>query len=203
MKDNSQFISKFIPFNTITFVSYLVIVTLLTFLIISNVSVSYQIGSAQAQVTNTSSASDLTDKGISLADLGKYEEAIEWYDKALEIDSKYLHALIYKGLALKNLDKFEESIAWYDKALAIQPKDVSALTNKGSALYGLGNYEEAIGYYDKALEVDPKDLEPIFNKGLALYRLGEKGEAIVWIDKALTIDPTNEQILDWKSRIQE
>ena len=40
--------------------------------------------------------------------MGKYEEAITWYDKALVDNSNYLDALNNKGYALDNLGKYEE-----------------------------------------------------------------------------------------------
>ena len=42
----------------------------------------------------------LNNKGLALKNLGKYQEAIEWYDKALKIDPNDIYALNNKGLAL-------------------------------------------------------------------------------------------------------
>lgn len=39
----------------------------------------YQIGNVEAQLTNTSSVSELIDNGNSLANLGKYKEAISYF----------------------------------------------------------------------------------------------------------------------------
>ena len=69
--------------------------------------------------------------------MGKLEEAIKWYDKALEIKPDFVDALYNKGLALYDLGKPEEAIKWYDKALEIKPDFVDALYNKGLALDSL------------------------------------------------------------------
>ena len=61
-------------------------------------------------------------KDMVLDDMGKYEEAITWYDKALVDNPNYLDALNNKGYALDNLGKYEEAITWYDKALDIRSK---------------------------------------------------------------------------------
>ena len=34
----------------------------------------------------------LNNKGLALNNLGKYQEAIDWYDKALVVDPKYVYA---------------------------------------------------------------------------------------------------------------
>lgn len=169
MKDNPRSISKIFPFITGGLVSYLVTVTiLLTVILVVGASSGYQIEKVEAsfsQSANTSNVYEsdidpknitaLVEKGISLDELGKYEEAINWYDKALQIDPKDVYALHSKGVALANLGKYEEAITWYDKALAVDPKNVNALTNKGSALYNMGKKDDAFIWIDKALTIDP------------------------------------------------
>ena len=62
-------------------------------------------------------------KGVALDNLGRYEEAITSYDKALAINSTDLDSLYNKGVALDNLGRYEEAITYYDKALAINSTD--------------------------------------------------------------------------------
>jgi tetratricopeptide (TPR) repeat protein len=47
-------------------------------------------------------ATELYEKGLLLYKLERYDEAIEYYDKALEIDPKYMLAWYNKGLVLDN-----------------------------------------------------------------------------------------------------
>jgi tetratricopeptide (TPR) repeat protein len=60
----------------------------------------------------------------------QYSEAIEWYDKALELDSNNFDLLFNKAYALSELNNSTESIEWYDKALEINPDYAKALNNK-------------------------------------------------------------------------
>ena len=62
------------------------------------------------------------DTGNELLNEGKYDEAIVYYDKALEIKPNDVDALNNKGLALYNLERYEEAITYYEKALEIDPK---------------------------------------------------------------------------------
>ena len=58
-----------------------------------------------------------------MKELGKIEEALEWYfyysllffswNKALQVDPKDTDLLDYKGTFLKELGRFEEAIEWY------------------------------------------------------------------------------------------
>jgi tetratricopeptide (TPR) repeat protein len=72
----------------------------------------------------------LGSKANSFHELGKFQEAIVWYDKALAIDPKNVDVLTAKGLTLYNLQKYQEAIVWIDKALAIDPDNAYALERK-------------------------------------------------------------------------
>ena len=72
-----------------------------------------------------------SNKGKSLGNLGKSQEAIECYNRALEIDPKYAFALSNKGGSLADLQRMEEAIECYNRALEIDPKYAFALSGKG------------------------------------------------------------------------
>jgi serine/threonine protein kinase len=124
------------------------------------------------------SAAFWNNKGGSLNELGRYEEAIGCCDKALEIDPRNAGAWGNKGNALGALGRHEEAIGCYDKVLEIDPRDALAWYNKGNALYALGRHEEAIACYDKALEIDPRNAHAWYNKALAEEATGKLGAAV-------------------------
>ena len=64
---------------------------------------------------------DWISKGMSLANLGKYDQAIQHFDKAIEIDPDEHLAWVGKGRILEVLDKNEEAIQAYDRALELNP----------------------------------------------------------------------------------
>ncbi|MCJ7444801.1 MAG: tetratricopeptide repeat protein [Methanotrichaceae archaeon] len=86
-------------------------------------------------------------KGSDLHSQGKFDEAIQAYDKALELDPNNTGALNLKGLDLVKLGKHDEAIAAYDKAIELDPNNESiyrinkdyVLTAK--ELENLGNIE--------------------------------------------------------------
>jgi len=117
-------------------------------------------------------------QGLASYTLGKYEEAISSYEKAIELDPKLVFAWNDKGTALDNLGKYEEAINAYDKAIDLAPKLVFACYNKGIALYNLGKYEEALYSYKKATDLDPNFVFAWNNKGIALANLGKHVDAI-------------------------
>ena len=64
--------------------------------------------------------------------LGNNDEAIECYDKALEINPQNADAYYKKGLSLSTIEKYAEAIECYDKALEINPQNADAYYKKGS-----------------------------------------------------------------------
>ena len=60
-------------------------------------------------------------KGVSLKELKRYDEAIAHYDKALSLNPDYAEAWSNKAASLHELKRFDEAIAHYDKALSLNP----------------------------------------------------------------------------------
>jgi tetratricopeptide (TPR) repeat protein len=60
-------------------------------------------------------------KGLVLHFLGKNNEAISFFDKALAINPNDVDVLTNKGIALHFLGKNNEAISFFDKALALNP----------------------------------------------------------------------------------
>jgi superkiller protein 3 len=91
-----------------------------------------------------------------LKKLGRYEEALQAIDKALELNPDNSYAWNNKGIALRNLGRHEEALQAYDKALELNPDYSNAWYNKGIALYNLGRHEEAQRASKKASELNMK-----------------------------------------------
>lgn len=127
-------------------------------------------------------------KGISIAALGRREEAIGCYDKALAFSPKETKIWSNKGTALIELGRCEDAIVCFDKALAIDPRLAGVWSNKAMCLASLGRNEEAISCYDKDLSIDPQHAGTWNNKANSLNDLGRSNDAIVCFDNALAID---------------
>jgi tetratricopeptide (TPR) repeat protein len=129
--------------------------------------------------------------GVKLSKLGKFEEAIECYDKAIEINPNFFLAWGNKGLALSNLKRYEETIECFDKIIDIEPRDFQGYENKGKALLNLKKNEEAIRCFDKAIELKPTSWVLWDNKGRALFNLQKFEDAIECFNKAIEDNPMN------------
>ncbi len=93
--------------------------------------------------------------GAANAGLGRLDQAVARYTKALQIKPDFAEAHNNLGNALKALGKHEEAIASYTKCLQIKPDFAEAHNNLGIALSELGMHEEAIASHTKALQIKP------------------------------------------------
>ena len=70
---------------------------------------------------------------MALAGLGRIDEAITHYQRALAINPDYPEAHINLGIALAGRGRIDEAMAHYQKALAIKPDYAEAHYNLGVA----------------------------------------------------------------------
>lgn len=96
----------------------------------------------------------LINKGTECHELGKYEEAIEYFDQALKIGPYYATAWANKGASLYEVGKHKEAIDCLDRALKIDLSSKTAWFNKGTILEELGRYEESKACFAKVKELE-------------------------------------------------
>ena len=82
-------------------------------------------------------------KGNSLADLKRYEEAIGCYDKAIRLNPESWVTWVAKGLSLLILERYEEAIECYDEAIRLDSENYYAWRYKGYSLAKLERHEES------------------------------------------------------------
>ena len=138
---------------------------------------------------NNEVANAYFNKGNSLSALGRKEEAIDNYNKAIETNQDFKDAYYNKGIVLRELGRKEEAIDNYNKAIEIDPNYAKAHLNKGIVVLTLGKYEDAIACFDKAIRIERQYSDAYINKGTALLYLNRKEEALACFDKAIEIEP--------------
>jgi tetratricopeptide (TPR) repeat protein len=81
--------------------------------------------------------------GISLGRMGRHEDALKCFDRALELKSDSVEALYNRGVALHDLGRKGEELDCYDTVLRIRPGYQMALLKKIETLRELGREDEA------------------------------------------------------------
>ncbi|HUA39785.1 MAG TPA: tetratricopeptide repeat protein [Candidatus Sulfopaludibacter sp.] len=120
---------------------------------------------------------------------GHVKEAMEHYQKAIQISPDFPESQNNLGVTLAAEGRFDEAIGYYRKALQINPNWPDALNNLGMALAARGRFDDAIENYRKALQIAPNDTGVLDNLGTAFTAEGRIDEALGCFREALAIDP--------------
>jgi len=144
------------------------------------------------------SANSWVDYGYSRLDHGKYQDALDAFNKAIEIDPTDANAWRGKGLALVDLGRCQEALDALDKAVELNLDDIDTLAHRGDALDCVGRHQEAVAIAEEVIDMcdelialNPNDFIAWHVKGWKLYSLEKYDEAIIAYSKALELDNTN------------
>ena len=89
--------------------------------------------------------------------IGEYHEAIELYDKILEISPSNAKTSFMKGIALDNLQRHKASILEFYKVNQQDPENITALIGLGVGFGNYGEYKQALTYFEQAYELAPEN----------------------------------------------
>ena len=130
------------------------------------------------------------DKAVALFEDEKYSEAIEYLNKAIELDPNYAKAYFGRGFLYTRLAQYQRAIEDLDQVISLGPT-LSFLPYelRGFAYIQKGDYDRAIADLTKALEIDPHQADTYHLRGAAWHGKGDFDRAIADCTKALEIDP--------------
>lgn len=94
-------------------------------------------------------------KGASLATLGRFEEALSCFDKALEIDPQSASTWANRGNTLNSLGRYEDAAHSIDKAIELGANDPMLWYIKAICEDGLGRTQEAAQSFERFLAFAP------------------------------------------------
>ena len=93
-----------------------------------------------------------------------YEEAIEFYNKAIELNPSDATFYSNRSGCYASMEKYAEALSDAEKAIQSNPNFIKGYSRKGFALIKLGKEEEALEAYDAGLKVDPSNEQLLKDK---------------------------------------
>ncbi|MEA1955525.1 MAG: tetratricopeptide repeat protein [Campylobacterota bacterium] len=125
--------------------------------------------------------------GIAYRKLGKYNEAIKAYEKAIEIkanDNIYYNM----GIVYGELEEYDKAIEAFEKAIEINPKD-DVYQNMGITYLKQKNKEKkAIQAFEEAIKLNSKEADSYLALGDIYGGLGEYANSLKYFEQAIEID---------------
>ena len=139
--------------------------------------------------------------GVSLSLLGQRERALAELARALELNPRYLEALIHQGLILSELgrdaeaeDAFRRAASSVSPPAGGLPSPVAArLANQhadlAEAYAEAGSLDRAVEQYQRALELGPAYVDLRYRKARLLLEAGRSLEAREELEEVLRLRP--------------
>jgi protein O-mannosyl-transferase len=131
--------------------------------------------------------------GQQLANRGRLDEAIDQFQKGLNIIPGYPEIETNLIIALTKKGRTDEAIPHLQTLVKKVPNDPQAHYNLGNALLKKGDSQGAIAAYEKALSIQVRYPDAHYNLGIALDRDSRIDEAIVHYREAVKEEPNYAQ----------
>ena len=146
--------------------------------------------------------SDYRDRGSELYQRGKYEQAIAYYDEAIDIDPDDAQTYFLRGLAKEENEQHEDAIVDFDKAININPNNAESYHWRGITKFQLSQHKDAIVDFDKAININPNNAESYHWRGVSKYVFGQYQDgyedAIADFDTAIRLNPNSAISYYWR-----
>lgn len=145
-------------------------------------------------------ARDMLNKGVKSYKAQMYDDAVEKFKQAKELDPTLLNARLYLATAYSNLyvdgspapenaNRGNQAIAEFKDVLQTEHNNLAAIDGLGSIVYRMGGspydpkkLEESRGYHLEHIHISPNDPEPYYWVGVIDWLLSYRG------NKALRTD---------------
>ena len=115
-------------------------------------------------------ARDQLNKGVQSYKNARYEEAINHFKQAVDLDPGLINARVYLATAYAmqyvpgadtedNLRTANSAIDEYKRVLEADPKNINSVKGIAYLYLNMKNFDEAKKWYKKASDIDPNDPE--------------------------------------------
>ena len=134
--------------------------------------------------------------GVTLANLGRLDDAIIHLNKAIRIDPKNSPAHHSLASLLQKQGKPDQALVHYDKAIESGLRTAQIYYDLAGLWSAKGDFNKALSYYAKSLQVNPRDRKVHNLVAAIFFRQRKWNDAIRHYEQALKIKPDQIAVLN-------
>lgn len=123
--------------------------------------------------------------GMSYGYQDRYDVALTYMDKAIELSKDYLTARNWRALVLFEMKRFSEAAEAYSGAIMLDPRNDELYVRRAAARIEMKQYESAGNDLNFALELNPKNVEAVMILSNLYLQTNNIDHALAKIDTAL------------------
>lgn len=139
-------------------------------------------------------ASDLCERGVNLVNIGKEDEALKCFVRALSLDPNNLEIKYHLGMLYLSKEMYSAAAALF-KELSELDDDPVHFSHLGYALYKQSDYPAAADSYKKAIVLDDSRPQRFVSLAQVYRDMGHPYHALIALDKALNLNDQDIEIL--------
>jgi serine/threonine protein kinase/tetratricopeptide (TPR) repeat protein len=128
--------------------------------------------------------------GLVAAGTGDYQQAVDQYQKAIELDPTTDEAYVGLAKAYSRLNKLSDAERVYQQAITQKPNSLRAVEWLGIFYLQQAQYGKAAELFQKAIRLAPESYLDYSNLGASYVYLGNYPQAITALEQSLKLRPT-------------
>jgi tetratricopeptide (TPR) repeat protein len=118
----------------------------------------------------------------------QFNNAIKDFSRAININPKYVDALINRGSAYAQLGRFNDALEDLNEALKYEKKDAELYNKRGEIFLQSNLFDQAIKDFSSAIVLNPMFSDAFLNRGRAYSEKGMPEEAMNDFNQAIKAD---------------
>ena len=134
--------------------------------------------------TDNERAAELYNEGVNLGELGRVDDAKDYYLRAIDLDPGFCDAMDNLGRLFRTEGNLKKAVYWYDRSLEVFPENPVAHMNLGVAYRMMGKTKEALEEYQTLVRIEPDNPEGYYGLGTVYLDLGQTEDAVTQLEKA-------------------
>jgi tetratricopeptide (TPR) repeat protein len=123
-------------------------------------------------------------KGITANSTMNYEEAVDYFEKAVAVEPDYSKGHINLGVAYSMLKDEDKALGAFKRAVEVDPESVDGWRNLGITYQARREYELAGEAFAKVVGLAPEDTDGLFSLGDMYFNQKEYEKALTYYQQA-------------------
>lgn len=126
---------------------------------------------------------------------GQFDQALDEYTQAIDLDTSYALAHFYRGLIHASNSEWEDALADMQRVTLLEPNQAHAHHVAGLMYMRQEEYVEAVAAFSEAIDLLPDQVDFYADRAAAFFSIGEVESALADLDTTLRYNADAPQIL--------
>jgi tetratricopeptide (TPR) repeat protein len=140
--------------------------------------------------------------GEAFFELGQFEEATSYLEKATRYQPEHLRAWLLLGHANARLDRFDTARRAFERATSLAPTDPEVHLTRAHFEQAHGEPARALESFVRTTELSPKNAVAALGAARSAYTLDDLEKALHWLQVTLGIDPALPEAVKLSALVQ-